>query len=163
MGQRWLSWAHTAYGVAFLTFMLVNYSFVPLTDVQGWRDEATAWIYGWEQTAAAVDAAGAEHGADFVATADYTTASLLAFALGEKDEVTSLNSRRDQFDYWFDPVAHAGEDAILLGDTWRPLTGEVQALFSEVVPLAELPVIAGGREVNRHRIYLGRGFKPAGE
>ncbi|HEY9009670.1 MAG TPA: glycosyltransferase family 39 protein [Devosia sp.] len=161
MRQRWLTWLHIAYGFAFLIFMLVNYAFVPLTDVQGWRDEATGWIYGWDETAAAVDAARAEHGADFVAAADYTTASLLAFALGEKDGVTSLNPRRDQFDYWFDPVAQAGKDAILFGDTWRPLTGEVQAMFTEIVPLAELPVFAGGREVDRHVIYLGRGFKPA--
>jgi hypothetical protein len=160
MRWRWLTWLHVVYGAAFLSFMVVNYSWMPLTDVQGLRDEATGWAYGWDDAADAVRAAKAENGATFIATADYTTAALLGFALADKD-VTSLNPRRDQFDYWFDEAAHAGADAILLGDTWRPLTGEVMARFEAVVPLAEIPVIRNGKEIDRHRIYLGRGFIPA--
>lgn len=160
MRWRWLTWAHTLYGIAFLAFMLVNYSFVPLTDVRGWNDEATGWAYGWTDTAAAVAAARTEHNAGFVATADYTTASLLGYAMQDKD-VVSLSNRRDQFDYWFDPAAHAGQDAILFGDTWRPLTGDVTSRFSEVVLLTEIPVIRGGVEIDRHQIYLGKGFAPA--
>lgn len=160
MRWRWLTWLHTAYGVAFLSFMVVNYSFVPLTDVNALRDEATAWAYGWEEAADAVRAAAVEHGTDFVATPDYTTAALLGYSLGDKT-VTSLSPRRDQFDYWFDDAAHAGKDAILLGDTWRPLTAEVSGRFEEVLPLAEIAVVRGGHEINRHRLYLGRGFIPA--
>ena len=157
MRWRWLTWLHIAYGVAFLSFMVVNYSWRPLTDVQGLRDEATAWAYGWDETAAAVAAAKAETGASFVASGDYTTASLLAFALKDKD-VTSLNQRRDQFDFWFDDAAHAGADAILFGDTWRPLGGDVIARFREVVPLEEIVVTRGGQEIDRHQLYLGKGF-----
>lgn len=160
MRWRWLTWAHTLYGLAFLAFMLVNYSFTPLTDVRGWNDEATGWAYGWQDTAAAVEAARIEHNAGFVATADYTTASLLGYAMADKD-VVSLSSRRDQFDYWFDPAAHAGEDAILFGDTWRPLTPDVTSRFAEVVPLGEIPVVRGGKEIDRHQIYLGKGFAGA--
>jgi 4-amino-4-deoxy-L-arabinose transferase-like glycosyltransferase len=160
MRWRWLTWLHIAYGVAFLSFMLVNYSFTPITDVRALRDEATAWAYGWDDTAAAVRAAKAEHGAGFVATADYTTAALLGYAMADKG-VTSLNARRDQFDYWFDEAAHAGSDAILLGDTWRPLTAEVMARFEEVVLLEEIPVVRGGTEIDLHQIYLGKGFVAA--
>lgn len=157
MRWRWLTWLHTLYSVAFLGFMLVNYSVTPLTDVQGWKDEATGWAYGWDETAAAVRTARSEHDVGFIATADYTTAALLGFALADKD-VTSLNSRRDQFDYWFDETAHAGQDAILFGDTWRPLTPDIAARFAEVIPLVEIPVIRGGKEIDRHQIYLGKGF-----
>jgi 4-amino-4-deoxy-L-arabinose transferase-like glycosyltransferase len=159
MRWRWLTWLHTLYGVAFLGFMLVNYGFTPLTDVKGLGDEATGWAYGWADTAAAVEAARTEHKAGFVATADYTTAGLLGYAMADKD-VVSLNSHRDQFDYWFDPAAHAGQDAILFGDTWRPLRADVTAQFTEIVPLAEIPVIRGGKEIDRHQIYLGKGFIP---
>lgn len=157
MRWRWLTWAHIAYGTAFLSFMVVNYSFTPLTDVKGLSDEATGWVYGWEETASAVQAARVEHKTGFVAAADYTTAALLGYHLQDKD-VTSLSAKNDQFDYWFRPGEHLGQDAILFGDTWRPLTPDVVAQFVEVEQLTEIPVIAGGKEVNRHQIFLGRGF-----
>ena len=158
---RWLYWAQLAYGTAFLGFALVNYAIVPLTDVQGIRDEASAWVYGWEETAAAVEAARVEHGAGFVATPDYTTASLLGFAMGDSD-VTSLSPATDQFDFWFDAAAHAGETAILFDDDWRPLSGAVTARFEEVTLLEEIPVSRLGKPLDRHRIYLAKGFRSDG-
>lgn len=159
MRWRWLTWLHTAYGAVFLGFMLINYSLTPLTDVAALRDEATGWAYGWGETAEAVRTLKAEHQAGFVAAPDYTTASLLAFALGDK-EVTSLNPHRDQFDYWFDAEAHAGQDAILFGDTWRPIPAEMLDRFTEVVPLMDLPVIRGGKQIDLHQLYLGKGYMP---
>lgn len=158
-GRGWLYAAQVAYGALFLGFTLVNYAIVPLTDVEGLRDEATAWVYGWEETAAAVAAARSEHGAGFVATPDYTTASLLGFAMGARD-VTSLSPATDQFDFWFDAAAHAGQTAILFADDWRPLTPAVTALFTQVTLLAEIPVERFGRPLDVHRIYLARGFRP---
>lgn len=156
---RWLYWAQVAYGFAFLGFALVNYAVVPLTDVTAIRDEASAWVYGWEETAAAVAAARAEHRAGFVATPDYTTASLLGFAMGDRD-VTSLSPRTDQFDFWFDAAAHAGETAILFADDWRPLGRAVTARFEAVTLLKEIPVSRLGRPLDTHRIYLAKGFRP---
>ena len=89
-------------------------------------------------------------------------ASIAAFALNDPT-ITSLTHQLNQFDYWFDETAHAGQDAILFGDTWRPLTPDLAARFTEVIPLAEIPVIRGGKEIDRHQIYLGRGFKPRAE
>lgn len=157
---RWLGWLHVAYGALFLSLMLVNYAVQPLTDIDALGDEATAWAYGWDEAADAVRAAEADHPGAFIAAADYTTASLLGFAL-ESPDVTSLSPRRDQFDYWFDPAAAAGKDAILLGDRWRPLGDAIMAQFEAVTPLAELPVVRGGQEINRFRLYLGTGFSPA--
>ena len=157
MRWRWLTWLHVAYGAAFLSFMVVNYSFVPLTDVKALSDEATSWAYGWDETAQAVDAVRTTHQTGFIATADYTTAALLGYALRDKD-VTSLNAKKDQFDYWFDAAAHEGQDALLFGDSWRPLTTDVTVHFREVVLLQEIPVLVGGKEVNLHQIFLGRGF-----
>jgi 4-amino-4-deoxy-L-arabinose transferase-like glycosyltransferase len=158
---RWLYWAQIAYGALFIGFTLINYAVVPLTDVQAIRDEASAWVYGWEETAAAVEAARAAHGAGFVATPDYTTAALLGFAMADRD-VTSLSPKTDQFDFWFDAPAHAGENAILLGDDWRPLGGDVASQFEEVTPLEEIAVGRFGKPLDTHRIYLGKGFRPNG-
>jgi 4-amino-4-deoxy-L-arabinose transferase-like glycosyltransferase len=156
---RWLYWAQIAYGTLFLALVTVNYSVVPLTDVNAIRDEASAWAYGWEGTAEAVAAARDAHGAAFVATSDYTTASLLGYAMGDP-AVTSLSARVEQYDFWFDAAAHAGEDAILFGDDWRPLDAGVQARFESVELLEERPVSQLGKPLNVHRIYLGRGFTP---
>ena len=111
------------------------------------------------ETAAAVAAARTEHGAAFVATPDYTTAALLGFAMGDRD-VTSLSPKTDQFDFWFDAAAHAGDTAILFADDWRPLTPAVTSLFTQVTLLAERPVDRFGRPLDVHRIYLASGFRP---
>ena len=159
--RRWHYWAQIAYGALFLGFTLVNYAVVPLTDVKAIRDEASAWVYGWEETAAAVEAARVVHGAGFVATSDYTTTALLGYAMADRD-VTSLSPKTDQFDFWFDPAAHVGESAILLGDDWRPLGGAVASQFEEVTLLEEIAVSRFGKPLDTHRIYLGKGFRPNG-
>ncbi|MEO8757645.1 MAG: glycosyltransferase family 39 protein [Devosia sp.] len=158
---RWLLVGQGLWGIAFAVLAFVNYAVMPLTDVRGWRDEATGWSYGWEPTAAAVEAARAAHKIGFIAAPDYTTASLLGFALKDRD-VTSLSPNRDEFDYWFDPAAHAGEDAILFDDDWRPMSGSVTGQFASVTPIATLPVIVFGRQVDTHRIYLATGYRPDG-
>jgi 4-amino-4-deoxy-L-arabinose transferase-like glycosyltransferase len=158
---RWLVVGQVAFGGLFIVLALINYALVPLTDVEGWRDEATAWSYGWADTAWAVRQAQADTGAGFVATADYTTASLLGFAMND-GAVTSLSTKIDQYDFWFDRAAHAGEDAVLLGDRWRPLRTETVAQFASVTELARLDVVRFGRLVDTHIVYLARDFRPGG-
>jgi 4-amino-4-deoxy-L-arabinose transferase-like glycosyltransferase len=157
---RWLYWAQIAYGTLFLGLVMVNYAIVPLTDVSAIRDEASAWVYGWDETAEAVAAARSAHDAGFIAAADYTTASLLGFAMRDRD-VTSLSPKTEQYDFWFDAGAHRGEDAILFGDLWRPLTSDVQSQFESVELLQEIQVSRMGKPLDVHLIYLGRGFRPA--
>jgi 4-amino-4-deoxy-L-arabinose transferase-like glycosyltransferase len=161
MRPRWLIAGQAAWGGAFAVAAFVNYAIVPLTNVEGWRDQATAWSYGWSEVADAARAAKAEHGAGFVAATDYTTASLLGFAMADRD-VTSLTAARDQFDFWFDPAAHTGEDAILYADRWKRLTNAVRARFDSVEEIASFEVAPLGRHVNTPRLYLAKGFRPDG-
>jgi len=155
--QRWLGWAHLAYGGAVLVALLVNFTGTPLGDVKARDDDATGWAYGWDQVAAAVRDAEARYGTDFVGASDYANASLLAFAMRDPD-VTSFSDRVDQFDFWFDPAAHEGEDAILLDDYYEGFSDTIKSRFAEIVPIGEVPVVVNGQETNRHRLYLGRGF-----
>jgi 4-amino-4-deoxy-L-arabinose transferase-like glycosyltransferase len=158
---KWLLALQTLYGTVFAIAVFINYSVVPITNVDGWRDEATAWSYGWPTIAEAVAAAQADHPGAFVATVDYTTASLLGFAMADGD-VISLSARTDQYDYWFDRAAHTGGDAILIGDRWRPLRNDIMAQFTSVTEIAHVDVERGGRALNTARIYLAVGFKPDG-
>ena len=161
MRPRVLIGLQAVFGIAFAVAAFVNYAVTPLTNVSGWGDEATAWSYGWEPTAQAVAAAETQYGTGFVAAADYTTASLLGFALRDRN-VTSLSPNRDQYDYWFDAKAHAGEDAILFGDRWRELSPSITSRFKSVTELAVLPVRRFGKSLDTHRIYLAKGFSPNG-
>ncbi len=161
MRPRWLIVAQGLWGAGLAAALFVNYAIVPITDVDGWRDEATAWSYGWSEVADAARAAQAAHGAGFVAATDYTTASLLGFAMRDR-EVTSLSGRRDQYDFWFDAAAHAGEDAILYADRWRGLPARIRGQFASVTEIAAFPVEPMGRRVNVQRLYLARGFRPDG-
>jgi 4-amino-4-deoxy-L-arabinose transferase-like glycosyltransferase len=159
MRPRWLLAGQALWGIAFAVAATVNYALVPLTDVRGWRDEATAWAYGWGPTAAAVEAARVTHKVGFVAAPDYTTASLLGFALKDRD-VVSLSPNRDEYDYWFDPAAHAGEDAILFSDDWRPLRGDISGQFAQLTLLASLDVVIDGKLLDTHKLYLAMDYQP---
>lgn len=159
MRPRWLLPLHALLGTAIATAFLVNYAFVPISNLSGWRDEATAWSYDWSAAAQLVETARKEHGADFVAGADYTTASLLAFALKDRD-VVSLDPAREQYDFWFDAGAHRGEDAIIYADRWRPITRAIERRFDSIEEIGSNVVVAQGRDVYRQRIYLARGYKP---
>jgi 4-amino-4-deoxy-L-arabinose transferase-like glycosyltransferase len=156
---RWLLAGQALWGTAFAIAATINYALVPLTDVRGWRDEATAWAYGWGPTAQAVTAARAAHKVGFVAAPDYTTASLLGFALKDRD-VVSLSPNRDEYDYWFDSAAHAGEDAILFSDDWRPLRSDISSRFTRLTLLASLDVVVEGKLLDTHKLYLATDYRP---
>ena len=160
MQPRWLLGLQAVYGTIAAVFFFINYTITPMIDVVRWRDNGTVWSYDWAPTVAALDKARAEHKVGFVAASDYTTASLVGF--WDKDKtVTSLFPGVDQYDFWFDQKAHAGEDAILFEDTWRPLYG-VASQFRSLTVLAELPVVVGGKQIALHRILLGTDFQPNG-
>ena len=149
------------WGIAFAVLLLMAYVTHPLLAVTNWRDQSVPWAMDWTPVADAVRAAEAEYDTGFVAAPTYMTASPLAFALRDKG-VTSLASKRDQFDYWFDPAAHKGEDAIVYTDIFQPMTGELSALFASVTPLAVIPVVAEGQTINTQTIYLAKGYNPGG-
>ena len=65
----------------------------------------------------------------------------------------------DQFDFWFVPEDHAGEDAIFIADPhWRPLNDAFRARFASVTLLETLPIMRMGFHIGDEEIYLGHGF-----
>ena len=159
MRPRWLVPLQALWGAAFAVAMLVNFAFVPITNLSGWKDEATAWSYDWSTVAQAVETARDKYDVGFVAGVDYTTTSLLGFALKDRN-VVSLDPAREQYDFWFDRQAHAGQDAIIYADRWRPITRAIERRFASIEEIGTVMVAAQGRNVYRQRIYLAKGYKP---
>jgi len=161
MRPKWLLGLQTIYGVIAVALFFVNYTITPLSNVNALKDGATAGSYGWAPTIEAIATARSDRQIGFVAASDYTTASLVGFVTHDKD-VTSLFPGRDQFDYWFDPAAHRGENALLFGDTWRPITPEIAAQFASLTEVATLPVVVDGKQIDTHHIYVATDYQPNG-
>ena len=71
-----------------------------------------------------------------------------------------MPAEQDQYDFWFDPAAHAGEDAILYADRWRPITRAIERRFESIEQIASNVVTVRGGSLYRQRIYLAKGYKP---
>ena len=112
--------------------------------------------------AARVEELEREHQVGFVAASRYTTAAQLGFALRDAS-VTALADRHDQYDFWFDPEAHLGENALIVSDP-RLKTGEIKPYFETLRLIETVRFERFGSVIYRARIYLGSNFQlPDGE
>lgn len=157
MRPRWLLVAQTVYGVVSIALAAVNYTALPVTALAGRADQTSAWSYGWNEVADGIRLIEKSDPVGFVAATDYALASPLGFALADA-EVTSLSPRHDAYDDWFDAAAHAGQDAIIVADRWRPLQGAIAARFASVETVRSLTIVRYGRTLDRLTIYIGRSF-----
>ena len=78
-------------------------------------------------------------------------------------DVTSLFPGRDAFDYWFDPAAHAGQNALIVADRKRGLTEAIQSQFKSVRRIKRLNIVINGYVVERYSIYIAREFAPSSQ
>jgi 4-amino-4-deoxy-L-arabinose transferase-like glycosyltransferase len=155
--SRLLASAQIVYGVLAIGVAAVNYAVVPVTALTSHADQTSGWSYGWDEIGAAVDSLRQNESVGFVAATDYALTSPLAFALHDAS-VTSLSPKRDAYDDWFDAGAHAGQDALIVADQWRPLGAAIKARFASVEKLRSLDIVRSGRTLDRYTIYLGKGF-----
>jgi 4-amino-4-deoxy-L-arabinose transferase-like glycosyltransferase len=162
MRRRWVLAAQFTYGLLFALLSLVNFTLAPVTSLFGGYDWTVASTYGWPEVAAQVEQLRDKHKVGFVAAARYTTAAQLGFAMHDAD-VTALADRHDQYDFWFDPAAHIGEDALFVSDP-QFKTSQVEPYFKRLRLLETVPFERFGRVIYEARIYLARGFHlPANE
>jgi hypothetical protein len=119
-------------------------------------DWTVASTFGWPEVAVRVEALNAEHKAGFVAAARYTTAAQLGYAMRDA-EVTALADRHDQYDFWFDPAVHEGQDAIVVSDAQLGIR-QIEPYFDDLELLESVPFERFGRTIYEPRIYLGRRF-----
>lgn len=157
--SRILAISHFLYGVLLAAVVGVNFGLLSLQGQVSFVDQTTAWSYGWEQIAPEVRRIADAEGTDFIATTDYALAGPLGFALADRN-VVSLSPRTEAFDFWFDPQARAGQDAIILADIWRPLDGGIEQRFASVERAGEIEVVNFGKSMDRYTIYIARAYIP---
>ncbi|MEO6013270.1 MAG: glycosyltransferase family 39 protein [Devosia sp.] len=149
---------HVIYALLIAGFVAFNYVIIPVTALTANSDQTSAWSYGWSDVAQ--DIKRLPGGYDFIATTDYALAGPLAFALADRD-VVSLSARREAFDFWFDPTAHAGQTALIVADRWRPLTDEIRSQFASVSEAKLIDVQRYGKSVNSLTIYIALAYAPS--
>ena len=157
--RPWLVYLHAAYGIVLGLFLLVNQTLVPVPTLLGGFHWVTSSMYGWDEVADKVKALEAEHPDAFLATTVYTTAAQLGFALKDAS-VVAISPRHDQYDFWFDPAAHTGRDAILVADPFYT-PGETGGQFESITLLTQIDIVRFGKVVYQPEIYLARNFTPA--
>ena len=157
--RAWILWVHIGYGVVFGLALLVNQTLIPIPALFGHFHWVTASAYGWDDVAIRIRALKAEYPDAFVATTTYGTAAQLGFALGDAD-VLAISPRHDQYDYWFEPAGHAGQDALLVTDPYYTV-GEASAHFASVTLLEQVDIVRAGTVIFQPQIYLARGYVPS--
>ncbi len=157
--RGWLLGLHIAWGVAISSVLAFTYVVVPVQALMGQMPGMESErSYGWDSLTAKILEAKAEHGAEFLATNRFETASQLAFALDDID-VVSFATRHESYDDWFDPQMRRGQDAIVLVET-RTDMETFRAYFSRVTDLGELRAERFGYLVNIYRLFLAEDFQP---
>lgn len=160
--SKWLAIGHFAFGGLIALLLAVNYTAMPLVSTFTYTDQSTSLSYGWDEVVPEVERALAERDIGFIATPWYASAGALAFALRDRD-VTSLFPGRDAFDYWFDPAAHAGQNALIVADRKRGLTEAIQSQFKSVRRIKRLNIVINGYVVERYSIYIAREYAPSSQ
>jgi 4-amino-4-deoxy-L-arabinose transferase-like glycosyltransferase len=154
--SRWGFWLHAVSGTLLIGLFMVNILLVPVRDLVGWSDGTTFSNYDWDKVAAIVATAHAAEPAAFLAATRYTTAAQLAFALRDP-AVTDISDRHTQFNYWFDPKAHIGQNALLLVAPLVPIDFAATQ-FRKVTLLQTIEIRRFGRLAGRYPLYRGEGY-----
>ena len=154
--RRWVLLLHLLYGTLLAGGFAFDQTIVPVGNLIGRYDWTASSTFGWPAVAERIEALEKTHTIGFVAATRYTTAAQLGFALHDP-EVTAISSRHDQYDYWFDPAAHQGQDALVVSDPQLGL-GEVAPYFDSLTPLETVPYTAFGHTIYEPTIYLGKRF-----
>ncbi len=154
--SRWGFWLHAVSGTLLIGLFMVNLLVVPVRDLVGWSDSTTFSNYDWNRIASIVAAAHAGEPGGFIAATRYTTASQLAFAMHDAD-VTDLSDRHTEFNYWFDPKAHLGQDALVLAAPFIPID-YARTQFRSITLLQNIDVSRFGRSVGSYQLYAAKGY-----
>jgi hypothetical protein len=154
--RRWVLNLHLLYGTLLALGVAFNNTVIPFGNLAGGMDWTIASTFGWPDVATRITELEQQHPVGFVAASRYTTAAQLGYAL-HNPEVTALSNRHDQYDYWFDASAHAGEDALVVSDPQIGLAA-IEPHFDTLMPLETVPVERLGRTIYQPTIYLGHNF-----
>lgn len=154
--RRWLLALHVIYGLIFAVGCTINFTTIPLENLRGGYDWTTSSTFGWPAVASRIAALKQTNDIGFVVASRYTTAAQLGFAMHDPDVVT-IAQRHDQYDYWFTPADHIGQNALVVGDPVEGV-GYVEQFFDSLTPLETVPFAQYGYVIYEPKIWLGTNF-----
>ncbi|MDR3476070.1 MAG: glycosyltransferase family 39 protein [Devosia sp.] len=149
-------WLHATSGTLLIALFVVNLLLVPVRNLVGWSDTTSYSNYDWDRIAAIVAAAHVRQPTAFLAATRYTSAAQLAFALRDPD-VTDISERHTEFNYWFDPAAHRGEDALIVAAPFIPIDF-ARTQFRSVALLQNIEITRFGLPVGSYQLYLAKDY-----
>jgi hypothetical protein len=152
---------HALYGIAMGAWIVLGQVIYPSYRLNGGELRDNDISFGLDEIARIVAEEEAFIGVDMVMTTDYRTASLLSFA-GKRLDVVKIGLRNDQFDFWFDPAEHRGEDALVLVDDYLPEQELVTQVFERVTPIREFTIERFGLPIHTYRLVLAENYSGAG-
>jgi 4-amino-4-deoxy-L-arabinose transferase-like glycosyltransferase len=149
-------WLHATTGTLLIVLFIVNLLVVPVRNLVGWSDTTTYSNYDWDKVAAIVAAAHAREPQAFLAATRYTSAAQLAFALHDPD-VTDISERHTEFNYWFSPAAHKGQDALIVAAPFIPIDF-ARTQFRSISLLQQIDITRFGFPLGSYQLYLARDY-----
>ena len=158
LGQRWLFWLHTAFGLGLALVLTLNFAVYPLANLVGPKDWGTSANYGWDELAVAVRQEQANHPDAFLAATRYTYAAQLGYQLQTAD-VTAFNTLPDQYDFWTDRKALTGRNALIIADGAWPVSF-AQTQFATMTLLRTVTITRFGQTITDYEIWLGEDYRP---
>ncbi len=158
--RRWHLVAHLVYGAVVTTLFTVNFVIVPVFAFNGTSGYLPGVARGWPEISEKVLAWQEKTGAEFLATSDYRTGSILAFTINDPN-VEVIATRQSQFSYWIEENNRAGQSAIILTEPLYPMADVITERFDSIEELEKLDITPFGMKVAEYTIYLGRNYTPA--
>ena len=149
-------WLHVATGTLLIGLFVANLLIAPVRNYVGWWDTVTWSNYDWPRIAGIVAAEHAREPEAFLGATRYTTAAQLGFALHDTS-VTDISSRHTEFNYWFDPGVHRGQDTLILAAPFIP-PDFARTQFRSFDLIQTIDVTRFGVTVGQYQLYLGKQY-----
>jgi hypothetical protein len=152
---------HAVYGIALAVWLVGFHQVYPGYKLGGNDIRDNDISFGLREIASIVQEEEARLGADMIVATDYRIASLLSFASGRTD-IAKIGRRDDQFDFWFDPTGHKGQNALVIVDDYLPETDIVTQVFETVTPVREFTVRRFGLPMHSYRLVWAENYSGEG-
>jgi hypothetical protein len=159
IGRRLLFYGHVALGAVLAGYLLISSAVIPLASLVGRYDFIRVNLYGMELLEAPIRRIQAAHPTQFIAGLGAELSSVIGFTLDEPYDVTALTTAPNEFHYWFDPAAHAGQNAVVVLREGEDVSAAAQR-FSRFTLIETVPVERFGVHISAFSFYLGEGYIP---
>ena len=144
---------HLLYGVTVGVWYMLAYGLYPLNAAQGVPLRDVDIQYGMAEVGQRLERLEATYKPDMLMTSDYRTAGMLGFTI-DRDDISKIGPRNDQYDFWFDPAEAKGKSALILVDDALPETDLIDQVFGSARTVHEFTIRRHGYAIHTWRVVL---------